>query len=94
VLAGKIIKSGRSGLTVKKAVEIYRKSKKSFSICLVALLLFSLREDGFDSRMLAKAAEILDLPLSGEPKSDWLLLAKAVLAEIHPGGEVGKVLAR
>ncbi len=94
MLAGKIIKSSRQGLTFKKAAAIYRKSKKSFSISLVALVLFALREDSFDTRMMAAAAEHLNVTLSGNPKKDWLRLAKAVLTEIHPGGEVGKMLAQ
>ncbi len=99
VLAAKFIKAERAGISLKKVVEIYRKSKKSFSISLIPLVLFSLHEDSIntdnsiDKAMVNKAAELLNLNLSGEPKQDWLMLAKAVLNEIHPGGEVAAVLA-
>lgn len=93
MLAAKLLKSGWTGISLKKIADMFKKSQKSFTISLVALLLFSLRQDGFDRVMMTKAADLLGLDLSGNLKQDWLVLTKAVLSEIHPGGEIGRMLA-
>jgi len=93
-LARKIIKVGKSGFTLKNAVDTYRKSKKSYSVSLVALVLFSIHKNGYDTAMMSRAARILDIKLSGPAEKDWLRLAREVLNEIHPGGEVGRVLSK
>ena len=44
--------------------------------------------------MMKRAADLLGISLTGHDKADWILLAKAVLNEIHPGGgEAGRVIA-
>ncbi|PHR23971.1 MAG: hypothetical protein COA36_16285 [Desulfotalea sp.] len=90
--AAQLIKRPNTGISFKSIAADYRRSKKSFTISLVALLLFSLTEQGIDSTMIKKAAAMLNIPLAGTAKENWLLLAKTILNEIHPGGEVGKTL--
>lgn len=82
----------KSGFALKNLTDICLKSKKSFSISLVPLVLFSLQKDRFDIDMMKKAATLLGLSLTGHDKEDWTQLAKAVLNEIHPGGEAGRVI--
>jgi hypothetical protein len=42
---------------------------------------------------MEQAAAMLGVELIGEPDRDWDSLARALLLEIHPGGEAGRVLA-
>jgi hypothetical protein len=92
-LAVKMIRAGRSILDSGRLHGIWRRSRKSFSITLIPLVVFSLFRDGYDAGMIGKAAGLLGVTLSGNPYRDWMTLAKNVLAEIHPGGEVGRFLS-
>lgn len=91
-VAGKFLRTVKSGISVKRIRDIYQRSRPCFSISLVALVLFALHEDKFNIPMMEKAALLLNLKLTGKPESDWLYLARAVINEIHPGGEAGRVM--
>ncbi len=90
--AGKIFRSRAGGLSLEKLHHYYRSSSPGHSISLVALVLFSMNREGFDIPMMEAAAKLLDTNLTDNPKLDWIRLARGVLAEIHPGGEAGRVL--
>lgn len=89
-IAGKIL---RSGFSLSSIPRILKRSKPSFSVALVALTLFSLKRGGADQAMLGKAASMLGITLQGSPYENWLTVAKAVINDIHPGGEAGKIIA-
>jgi len=56
--------------------------------------LFFFQKNKFNIEMMKRAADLLGISLTGHDKADWILLAKAVLNEIHPGGgEAGRVIA-
>ena len=81
-----------SDFTRPNFTDAFLKSRNSFTISLVPLVLFSFQKDRFDIEMMKRAADLLGLTLTGQNKSDWIMLAKAVLNEIHPGGEAGRVI--
>lgn len=91
-LIKKMLNAGRTGFNLQRFFDACKTARKTFSIALVPLVLFSLKEKGFDIAMMEEAAAMLNLPLTGDHKRDWTHLAKAVLNEIHPGGEAGRVL--
>lgn len=69
----------------------YRKAKKSFTITLVPLILFSLQEDTLSLPYMTKAASLLGVSMDGNGREDWLNLSRTFLHEWHPGGEAGNV---
>jgi len=89
---GKTIRGGGQFLSVKRLLDNYQKSRRSYSISLVPLLLFSIGTESYDGKMMNKAAQLLGQPVSGETRQDWIGLVKAALNEIHPGGEVAKAI--
>jgi len=75
--------------TIKKS---YNKARKSYSIGIVSLLLFSMKKDGFYLPYMEKASKLLNIPLTGNQREDWLHLVRCFLKEVHPGGEVASVI--
>lgn len=65
----------------------YRKAKKSFTITLVPLILFSLQEDTLSLPYMTKAASLLGVSMDRNGREDWLNLSRTFLHEWHPGGE-------
>jgi hypothetical protein len=65
-----------------------KKARKSYSISLVPLLLFSIKEEGFSLSYMEKAAWLLDVKLTGNQRYDWLMLVRYFLYDLHPSGEV------
>jgi hypothetical protein len=66
----------------------YLKSRKSYFISIVPLLLFSIKEDGFLLPYMKKASILMRVPMNGTPKDIWLSLVRTFLYEWHPSGEV------
>ncbi len=93
MLAGRLAKSTGSISSLKSIQSSIKKSNPSYGISLVALVLFSAVSHKFDIPAMNKAAQLFNMKLTGHPKSDWILLARVVLNEIHPGGEAGRVIA-
>jgi hypothetical protein len=89
---GKTLKGGGQFFSTKQFLANFKKSRRSYSISLIPLLLFSIGTENYDRKMMNKAAQLLGKPASGETKQDWIELAKAALNEIHPGGEVAKAI--
>jgi hypothetical protein len=81
-----------SGFTLQNFTTAWSKSRNAFTISLVPLVLFSFQKNKFNIEMMKRAADLLGISLTGHDKADWILLAKAVLNEIHPGGEAGRVI--
>ena len=76
--------------TIKKS---YNKARKSHSISIVPLLLFSMKKDGFHLPYMEKASEVLSIPLTGNQREDWLHLVRCFLHDLHPGGEVASAIS-
>lgn len=91
--AGKLIRSTGDGVSFDLFRTTLKKSSPTYSIRMVALLLASIHKNGFDTGTIKKAASLLGVTPNGPSKSDWLFLSRLLLAEIHPGGEVGQTLA-
>ncbi len=92
-LAGNLIRTINSKATLKAVKINIQKSRSSYSIALVALILASINKKGFEKKPLETAAQLLSIKTSGDLKKDWIYLASQVLNEIHPGGEVGNILS-
>jgi len=70
----------------------YLKSRKSYFISIVPLLLFSIRKDSFVLPYMKKVSNLLGVPLSENSKGSWLNLVRTFLHELHPGGEVANAI--
>jgi hypothetical protein len=68
------------------------KARKSYFISIVPLLLFSLQKDNFFLPYMENASRLLNVPIDGDLKNDWLRLVRTFLNELHPGGEVAKAI--
>lgn len=91
--AGKLIRSVGDDFSFDWFQTTLEKSSPTFSIRLIALLLDAIHREGFDISAMKKAASVLKVTLNGSSKSNWLFLARLILNDIHPGGEVGQTLA-
>ena len=89
----KIITMGHTGFSLKKIIEAYYRSKKTYSVSLVPLVLFALKKNGIDRVLMERAARILKIDLCGDDEKDWVKLSEGVLNEIHPTGEAARILA-
>ena len=76
--------------TIKKSCN---KARKSHSVSVVPLLLFSIEKDGFYLPYMEKASKMLDIPLTGNERDDWLNLVRNFLHDLHPGGEVASAIS-
>lgn len=90
--AGNLIRTMKSNISLNGAKTNIQKSRSSYSVALVALTLAAFKRNGFDEKPMLKAAELLNLEIPKDLKKSWIILAIATLEEIHPGGEVGKVV--
>lgn len=79
-------------LSMRMLKKYYQKARKSYSISIVPLLLFSMRRDGFYLPYIQAASSLLDEPLSGDTRKDWLHIVRTFLHELHPGGEVANAI--
>lgn len=89
---GKIIRQRPASLDDIRCV--LARSCPGFSISLTALVLFAAKKDGQARAMMEKAAELMGISLTHNLDCDWKNLARALIFEIHPGGEAGRVLVR
>lgn len=67
------------------------RAERSGLIGLMALLLFSIRKDGFYQPYLEKATEMLGMKLEGSLLEDWRRLTSIFFRLWHPAGEAAKV---
>lgn len=91
-LVGKAIRNRANIFSPSNVQNLLKKSRRSFSISIVPLLLFSLGKENVSEPYIKKAASLLDIPITEATKTNWLKLTKAFLNEIHPGGEVARAI--
>ncbi len=88
----KMIRRSTKMVTPQSIKQLFIVSRKSFTISIIPLLLFSFTKDGFNGPYMEAASTLLGQPIHGNNKSDWINLTKTFLKEVHPGGEVAKIL--
>ena len=88
----KILRENYSFLSFTQLKDKFQKSRRSYSIALIPLILFSLEKDRYALQLMQKAARLIGKSKPAAIREDWLDLAKAVLNEIHPGGEVSNAV--
>lgn len=67
-------------------------ARKSYSVSIVPLLLFSIQKNGSNLPYMEKASKMLDIPLTGNEREDWLIFVRNFLHDLHPGGEVANAI--
>lgn len=88
----RMIRKDSSLFSIQAITTNIKRSRKSYSMSLVPLALFSLKKDGFDRRLLDSLSDFLDIELGPDDKENWINCAVGVLDEIHPGGEAANVI--
>lgn len=91
-LVSEIIRNRANIFSPSNVQNLLKISRRSFSISIVPLLLFSLRKENISEPYIKKAASLLNIPITEVTKTNWLKLTKAFLNEIHPGGEVARAI--
>jgi len=81
-----------SDLSIKLMKKSFNKARKSYSISIVPLLLFSIKRDSFFIPYMSVVSSMLHEPLNNHPKDDWLNLVRTFLHELHPDGEVASAI--
>ncbi len=89
---GSMIRKPRALFSNNKLWMNYRKAKKSYTIALVPLILFSHQRDMFYSSYMARAASLLGVSMDGNGREDWLNLVRTFLRIWHPGGKAGNAI--
>lgn len=89
---GSMIRKPRALFSMNELQMNYRKAKKSYTIALVPLILFSFKEGRERPLYMAKAADLLGVSVNGKGEEAWLNLVRAFLRVWHPGGEAGNVI--
>jgi hypothetical protein len=70
----------------------YNKARKSYSVSIVPLLLFSIQKNGFNLPYMEKASKMMDIHLTGNEREIWLNSVRNFLHELHPSGEVANAI--
>lgn len=89
---GGLIKCKSKIFSINEIYSIFRKSKKSYSVSLMSLLLFSVQFDNYNHYYLKQASSLMKLKIKDDAKNNWLYLVRSFLHDIHPGGEVANAI--